>query len=529
MPALHCVRPSWGLAAGLLATALLLQPATAAAGTRWYVDNAAATAGNGQSWATPFKSLSSIPWANVRADDTVYISGGPNAGSKVYTERWSVGASGSAGKPVTIAVDAADARHNGTVVFDFGEGGDKGTGVGINVSNRSYVTFSGNVNGQNRMLLRNLRNVVDRMNATCLSGSGSSSIVVDHVDFENCNNGVRLSGGAAGTGSEVRYSNFRKIRGDVAVMLSMAATTWDLHKVHDNTIELLNNTAVPPGGSGAYVGPDGVQPGDGVSIFNNTFRVSNTSVYTSNQHTDDIQFGMSSYLKIYNNEFINVGDSVIDLGTWGTNVRISNVWIYNNIFRTEQKIDPYPQYIRMYANPGNIASITNLKILNNLFLDGEPGWPVIDFNAYGGNPTAQDVEIRNNIFYNTAGIKIDASDGFAAGSFAFSNNVYFPSQGTTVSFRGKSYSTSSWQSTQEPSARLSAPVFMSYAARSPANNLHLAPTDTTARNTGLSLAGYFSADKEGTLRPQDSVWDIGPFEFSGAAAVLQPPRNLTVQ
>ena len=33
---------------------------------------------------------------------------------------------------------------------------------------------------------------------------------------------------------------------------------------------------------------------------------------------------------------------------------ISDIWIYNNVFRTETQIDPYPQYIRLYANPGAI-------------------------------------------------------------------------------------------------------------------------------------------------------------------------------
>lgn len=508
---------------GVAALSAASQSALAA---NWYVDNAVATSGNGQSWVSSFKTFSAIPWPSVRAGDTIYVSGGPAGGSKIYTEAWSISATGAAGNPVIITIDAANVNHNGTATFDYDARGDRATGTGITISNRGYVTITGNVGGQNRIAIKNLRNVVDRTNATCLGGFGNNSIIIDHVDFVNCNNGVRLWSGSMGSGSVVRNSNFRQIRGDVAIMLDMGGTTWDAHKIHDNSIELLNNTAVPSGGSGAYVGPDGIQTGDGVSIFNNTVRVNQTSLYTSNQHTDDIQFGMARYLKIYNNEFVNVGDSVIDLGTWGSNINVSDIWIFNNVFRIETQIDPYPQYIRLYANPGNIASLNNIKILNNLFLDGGSGWPVIDFDAYGGNPTASGIEIKNNIFYNTTGVKITASSAFSTTSFSFGSNIYYPSSGTSVTFNGASRTPASWQIAMEPSAKLLAPQFISYSLRSPANNLRLASGDIVARNAGVSLMSYFAFDKDGVSRPQDSIWDIGPYEFSAGGLALKPPTNL---
>lgn len=516
------------LAHGTFAIALAaLAPAALAAS--WYVDNAVTTPGSGLSWTTAFRTFASIPWSAVRAGDTIYVSGGPDGGSKVYEESWSVGASGTASSPILIAIDASNSAHNGTAIFDYDALGDNATRNGISISNRAYVTFTGNVRGQNRLAIRNLRNIIDRTSATCLGGYGNTSIVIDHVDFTNCNNGVRLWSGSPGTGSEVKNSNFRQIRGDVAIMLDMGGAAWDLHRIHDNFIELLNNSAVPAGGSGAYVGPDGVQTGNGVSFFNNTVRVSKTGVYTSNQHTDDIQFGMARYLKIYNNEFINVGDSVIDLGTWGSNINISDLWIFNNVFRIETKIDPYPQYIRLYANPGNIASLSNIKILNNLFIDGESGWPVIDFNSYGGNPTASGIEIKNNIFYNTSGIKISASSAFSSGSYSFGNNVYYPSAGTSMDFNGVSRGAASWQASMEPSAKLLPPVFVSYKANGTANNLRLSSSDTVARDSGLTLREYFAFDKDGISRPQASAWDIGPYEYSSSAPLVHPPTNLQVK
>jgi hypothetical protein len=82
----------------------------------WYVDNAVASSGNGQSWATAFKNSSNIVWSNVHAGDVIYISGGPSGGTQTYTESWFiVGASGAAGNPIIIAVDSTNASHNGTV------------------------------------------------------------------------------------------------------------------------------------------------------------------------------------------------------------------------------------------------------------------------------------------------------------------------------------------------------------------------------------------------------------------------------
>ncbi len=509
-------------------------PSYPAFAATWYVDNAVPASGNGQTWSTAYKNFSNIAWINVKPGDTIFISGGPTSGSKTYTESWAVGSSGAAGTPIVIAVDAANPSHNGKAVFDYDALGDKASVNGISITNRSYLTFDGNVNGQNHLAIKNLRNIIDRTNATCLTGSGSSSIIVDHVDFDNCNNGIRLWSGAKGSGSEVKNSNFTKIRGDVAIMLMMnGSAAWDSHKIHDNSFELLNNNSVPPGGTGTfYVGPDGIQPGDGVSFYNNKVKVSKTTLYTSNQHIDDIQFGMSKYLKVYNNEFVNVGDSVIDLGTWGTNIGISNIWIFNNVFRIETLIDGYPQYIRLYANPGNISSINNLKIFNNLFLDGGSGWPVIDFSlpGYGGNPTGSGNEIKNNIFYNTSGISIPPSTGFTATSFDFSSNVYYPSS-TPIDFRGTKYTATTWISAQEPTGKTVAPTFVSYALHSPSNDLHLAATDKAAIDNGEALDSFFNTDKDLTLRPQGAAWDIGPYEFISSTAVTppQPPTNLHFQ
>ena len=151
----------------LFALAAIVFVAGDAQAVSWYVDNAVAASGNGQSWATAYKNFSNITWSSVHPGDFVYISGGPSGGTKTYTESWSiVSASGTAGNPITIAVDAANASHNGTAVFDYNAKGDTATVDGIFFANNSYITFTGNVNGQNHIAFKNLRNIIDRMGFT---------------------------------------------------------------------------------------------------------------------------------------------------------------------------------------------------------------------------------------------------------------------------------------------------------------------------------------------------------------------------
>ena len=90
----------------------------------WYVDNAASGANNGTSWANAWRSPASVVWGSsgVKAGDTLYLSGGST--SKIYTETWSVGASGTASNPIRIAIDAGNPSHNGLAIFDYDAQGD---------------------------------------------------------------------------------------------------------------------------------------------------------------------------------------------------------------------------------------------------------------------------------------------------------------------------------------------------------------------------------------------------------------------
>ncbi|MDB6111214.1 MAG: hypothetical protein JWR69_2964 [Pedosphaera sp.] len=492
---------------------LFVSPVNAA---NWYVDNAAGgTVHNGTSWASAWTSFGSVVWgaSGVKAGDTLFISGG--ATSKTYTESWSVGASGTAASPIRIALDAANPAHNGTVIFDYNAQGDTATLNGI-ACLRSYVTFDGNVGGACHLVVANLRNILDRYAAIGLYADASTGVVIDHLASTNCNNPIRL---ASAKSFRVSHCNLRQVRGDAAITAAGSSGSWDANLIYSNVLEILWNQAVPAGKSTAYVGPDGIQCGSGVSIYGNTIVEAKTSLYTSDQHPDMMQ-ATGNYLKVYANEFVNVGDSVFDYDCYG-NANPHDVWIYNNLFRITTPIDGYPEFFRLYASFNAVSSISNFKLLNNTFADNNFQYRTIRFDTYGASPTASGIEIKNNLFYNCGGgsgsapvIYVENSSGFTSSSFAFDGNLYYNASTTPyVNFRGTAYTAAAWVGANEPHGKTSPPKLVSYTLNAPGNNFHLQATDTVAKDAGLSMAAYFNTDKDGTARPQGTGWDIGAYEY----------------
>jgi hypothetical protein len=321
----------------------------------------------------------------------------------------------------------------------------------------------------------------------------------------------------------VRYCRFTNIRGDTAIAFLHGWEQFDVNIVHDNYIELAFNTTSPPGRSG-YVGPDGVQGGGSITAYNNVFKVVPVNYYTSDQHPDTFQVP-GNYLKIFNNEFINVGDCAISPASWGTSEHRREIWIYNNVFRIVNAADSFPEFIRLYNNSSAFVSVDNFKILNNTFIDNT-AWVNITLSwGPGGNPTGTGNEIRNNIFYNCGSgtprpvWRIVDSSNFTANSWTISHNVYYhPANNAYVHFRGTDYTAANWVASNEPTGTTSAPQFVQYTPNGPNNDLRLASSDIVARDTGFDLSSYFKTDKLGAAR--GPLWDRGAFEV---APTMRPP------
>ncbi len=496
----------------ILCFGLLFLTMTSARAATWYVDNAATGSNIGTSWANAWTAFSSIVWGSsgVKAGDKLYISGGTT--SKTYTTALTVGASGTAGNPITIALDAANASHNGTVIFNT---------AGITLQ-KNYVTLDGNVNGVSHLVITNIYNAGDRVAAWAISdySFGTTGVKIYYVTVARCNNGINLSGS---TGYEIGHCLFTNILGDAAIMVIQSTGGFDANLIYSNRFYV-------PGW-----GADRIQCGNGNSIFGNYFSSSlSTGSEIRGQHPDTIQVA-GQYNKIYNNDFVDGGDSDIDFSwsyAWG---HYDHLWIYNNVFRTTSNrasyhTDAYPDYIRFYGDPGTkkpILTMQDVKICNNTFVDN-PYYDAVHFYGYNGSPTASGNEIKNNLFYNcgpnssTRALLISQSSGFTSESWSLDGNLYYypGSAGAYLAVNGSVQTASSWIAAQEAHGKTNAPFFVRYAAYEADNDFHLASSDTAARNAGVNLSSYFTTDKDSN--PRGTTWSIGAYEYGSGGSSTNP-------
>jgi hypothetical protein len=488
----------------------------------WYVDSAAAGTNAGTSWTNAWTSFASIVWGGggVIAGDTLYISGGTT--SKTYSEKWTIGASGTVGNPIYIRV-GQDAGHTGAgsggVIFDYNSG-DNGTGTGISCPT-NYIVFDGSVGGVIRWHFINLWNTTtgDTPAVFGASSGGGTCIgnVFRYLDIQNCNNGFELRYQGRTT---VEYCTI-SVRGDAAItLLSSADTGYDWMFVRYNDITLNFNSTQGPG-IYPYSGPDGIQGGAGLTIHNNVIRVTQVAYITSMQHPDSVQVA-GGFTKIYNNEFINVGDSCIDIAYAYANPVYQDIQIFNNVFRMETQIDIYPQYIRMYVNPGPLTDISRVQIENNTFVDcTQAGGQPVTISGLGNPGSTGGNTLRNNLFIN-CGVNnshfvwiIESSSGTGFNSsWTISNNAYYlpVSSNIYIAYLGVAYLGSTWVTSTgvETGGKIGLPVFTSYTAFAPGNNFHLQPQDTVALGSGATLS-LATIDKDGVTRT--IPWDIGAYKY----------------
>lgn len=499
--------------------ALLVATMAHANAANWYLDKDAMGANTGTNWASAWTNYSCVQWGvkGVNAGDTLFISGGLQ--SKTYGTnniRWMVGASGTSDAPITIRV-GQDEGHNGVVIFDYDMYGDNGTGFGVWIS-RPWIRLDGEYQGQSHWQFLNFRNPINRATAYAVYGGGAHAVDIHSLTFSNCNQGIRIQN-LQPLGCRIDHCEFLQIRGDSAItVLDAGGSATHENIICSNRIELAVNNAVPPDGVGSYDGPDGIQCCSWARVFGNTFHVNwNTNIFTSSQHSDFLQMNGTN-ITICNNEFINVGDSVITMGAALSPV-IADVMIYNNVFRIEDVVDPYPEFIRVYGKPGvPQVSVERFCVYNNTFVDNP--WAATYYADWYNTNFFGSFQFKNNIFYNCGNgpykqqWRIANWPNYKTGDVVFEHNIYYNDDSSKlyVTFLDASYTASAWVGSVgvEKGGRVGKPRFVKYSPMAKDNNLRLDSSDSVARGAGVDLSAYFIADKDGN--PRAGAWDIGAYQ-----------------
>ncbi len=445
---------------------------------------------DGSSWANAFDGFNDVVWGNntgqVGAGDVLYVSAGN------YYQPLIVGISGVSGNRVTVR--AAQDTYVGIANLN--------STSAISYGGNAYVTIDGGYNGNNHFVT-----------TTYINGQGT---IDPGLHYFTINKNL----------ADFRYSSKGEFSYNIVNIVDSTAETafyftasknrdapsFGLSKFHHNKI-------IVPGKINDGNGPDGIHAGTGFDIYNNIFQsvLWTPGSLIGHNHQDLIQAYGDEHLRIYNNEFIDSGDSQIDFSKAG-NVTQSNLLVYNNVFR-RTIAEMGTVMLRIYTEGGgSISSFNNIMIDNNTFIDGSRTGP-----SYGGGirvintdtaTGASNATIRNNIFYNSGRAwPVVLMEGISP-NWTVSNNL--------INAGSSGNATIQWTGINPVGTQTTAPNFVGYVPYALSMDLHLRNMDSAAINKGVNLSSHFSTDKDGNHRNVGGAWDIGAYEYQGSGTT-QPP------
>lgn len=349
----------------------------------WYVDNAVASSGNGQSWGTAWKNFANINWASVQPGDTIYVSGGST--SKTYYETLTPEKSGTAGNYITIA-RAVDANHNGRVIIDA-----QGTRArAVNLVDMNYVKIKG---------FEMTNNAPGELGMVMLDGG--SNLIIDSVKITE----FRGQGGVFSEGTD----GFTVSNSYIASLYTMNQQTDCIYVQRSKNFVIENNTLIQKN-NWLEGSTDTMQfydiRGGSIIIRNNNMRV-------ENQHGDQGIIGetatSTTSLEILNNVVYEVNPS--DPATHG------NTIVIKDTFAGPIKIYGNTLYGVDYVETLNVPTRNNVEVKNNIIINtGSNGIATsgrgsnYDYNMYyvpngaslGGSLNAHEFVTTNPRFVNLA-------------------------------------------------------------------------------------------------------------------------------
>ncbi len=246
-----------------------------------------------------------------------------------------------------------------------------------------------------------------------------------------------------------------------------------------------------------WINPPSYVDADGIRFFGSghTFRgnyihdITLSDPENVNPHIDAFQTWDEDVLKAGNNCLFEKNKIILGYDTAGFQLAgaAHDLTIRNNIIQAFAGIRAYKRSASPYTSP------SNLFVLNNLFIGNltDTNWPVGVTIADTTN-----VVVKNNIFYNQADYVIDIANSTG---IDVKNNLAYNSNGSVPkSPIGAPMLTNLWNIN---------PLFVNAGA----GNYHL-QAGSPAINAGVSLSNV-TDDFEGTVRPQGTGYDIGPYEY----------------
>jgi hypothetical protein len=462
--------------------------------TVYYVDSARPdNSGNGLSWAAAKRDLpgfvnGSYQGWNISAGDTCYIS----SGTYNLAGYWDP-PSGTAGNLCTYQI-GQDVGHNGIAVFNLTGGASQF------FTAQNYCVLSGDAgDGLKHFKLTTGWSAI-------WYGSGGSPITQRRYSYIDCTDGITYMG-AFQNASAIEVDHCDVLINDLGSGASngiaggFTTAAFDDVKFHHNWLRI-------PYGATAGWGSDGLAfGGSGWSVYNCFIQGYYAPSYASSQHGDGLQSLGGSYIKIYNNTFLDFTNYGIFLECYGSGY--INTYVYNNIVGlTDSALSGTGSFTAAIVVGGNSAYIsagspipmimTNVVVANNISINFKVTSSTISIaNAPGQIPsvTYTNCAVKNNLSIDT----LNNATGEAG--VTVSNNILMDSA-------------------------TAAPLFLRYVEfAGTANDLHPKAGASSLIGQGADLSAYFTTDYTGLTRV--APWDIGAYAFVNGALHVSRPGMLS--
>ncbi|MBP6858642.1 MAG: fibronectin type III domain-containing protein [Candidatus Pacebacteria bacterium] len=425
-----------------------------AAGGNWYLNAAAGTSGNGQSWATAWNTPSSIIWSNIKPGDTLWIAGGN------YTTGLSVGSSGTAANPIRIKrVRSTDTIPTSSTGWD--PAYDSRATFTSSAALRAPVSYV-EIDGQEDMGLRFVSSNSGGL-PTSYDATGGRYITLNKVDLVGPNSAKAINGESIGT-ALVSHS------GDGSGM--MIGYGYAPNPGADY-ITIKNSRVRGHPNEFWFAGARNI------TIENNKI-YDNGAANSAQWHGNLMIVNGSDGMIFRNNEVYNW--QVEGLYPWGSTSR--NWYVYGNVFHDGigGKNGSTHRFLELRSYSGSVTH-GPFYVYNNTITNS---WAAItrgDTTVYW----SADSVVRNNLVYNVANggigyLPVNASNNYTASTDPFQAGTF----------------------------KLAAPLKVSGLA---APGIPVSNVPTVLKNPdGTSIVTDFNLDPARKTRGADGVWDVGAYE-----------------